>query len=103
MEKMTKRQFKQLHAGGELLLLWAGLGTKEHFAELLGEKLAAGEYLPDYARPVTSYGHIDDRHHAVYIDEANGLVYMERIEEGDDWKNWSSHRPEPHTTIYILN
>ena len=93
---LSKVDFKRMHKGGELLLLWAGANTKEAYASAISDKLAAGVNLSDYARNTTSHGYIDNGEHRCYIDEANGLVYLEtKFTYGD--KN------AVNTTIYLTN
>ena len=96
MQAITKKEFKQLHADGKLSLAGAALLTKEDVADVI--EAARKNGAPLMTQPTTSYGNIDDRHHKLYRD--GDIVYLERIEQGDDWKRWSSHRPKPHTTVY---
>ena len=96
MQAITKKEFKQLHAEGALALAGAVTLTKEEARDVI--EAARKNGVPLVTQPTTSYGDIDDRHHKVYRD--GGIIYLERIEEGDDWRRWSSDRPKPHTTVY---
>lgn len=100
MESITKTKFKQMHKNGELLLLGSSSTTKEDVAAIAQKAIDAGELPSGEQTTPGGYGSIDDRHHKVYMDEANGIVYLERIEVGDDWKKWSSDAPLPLTVVY---
>lgn len=96
MQKITKTEFKQLHAAGKLSLAGAALLTKEEAADVI--EAARKNDVPLMTKPTTNHGFIDDRHHSVYRD--GNIIYLERIEQGDDWQRTSSHRPKPHTAVY---
>lgn len=76
MEPMTKKEFKRLHANGELLLLDAVNLSKEEASTRLQRKINEGVFLYDYAMNVTSIGTLTKRETVSY-DEANGIVYLE--------------------------
>lgn len=102
MESLAKTTFKRMHTNGELLLLGAASLTKEASADVVNAAIKL-EKLPTGTQVAPgSFGFIDDRHHKIYMDEANSIVYLERIEIGDDWQRTSSHRPKPHTTVYRI-
>lgn len=96
MDKISKTLFKQLHGAGKLSLAGATSLSKEDAADVVAAARKTGT--PLATQPTTSYGNIDDRHHKVYRD--GDIIYIERIEVGDEWKKWSSHKPTPHTTVY---
>lgn len=100
MESITKTKFKQMHKNGELLLLGSSSTTKEDVAAIVQKAIDAGELPVGEQTTPGSHGFIDDRHHKIYMDEANGIVYLERIEVGDDWRKWSSSEPLPLTAVY---
>lgn len=100
MQSLQKKQFKAMHSNGQLLLLGAASLTKEASADVVNAAIKLNKLPEGTQTNPGSYGYIDDRHHKVYYDEPNSVIYLERIEVGDDWKAWSSHRPKPHTTVY---
>ena len=96
MQNITKTEFKKLHASGRLSLAGAASITKEAARDVIEAARKTGTAIN--TTPTTSYGYIDDRHHKVYRD--GDIIYLERIEQGDDWKKWGNFKPKPHTTVY---
>lgn len=97
MQNISKTEFKKMHASNQLLLLGAPQLTKEATADVIAAAIKTGTQ-PIGGKPTTSFGFIDDRHHKVYRD--GDFIYLERIEQGDDWKKTSSHKPETFTVVY---
>lgn len=76
LERMTKREFTELHRGGKLGLLTAGSGTIEHWRQSIAEALAnSGRTMQSYLRPVTR-ADIDGSDTAIYEDYEQGIIYV---------------------------
>lgn len=76
LEKMTKREFTELHRSGALGLLHAGAGDIEHYQERIAEALASsGRTMQSYLMPVTRPD-IDGSDTTIYEDYAEGIVYV---------------------------
>lgn len=76
LEKMTKREFTELHRGGALGLLHAGAGTLEHHQAAIAEALAkSGRTIQSYLIPVTR-ADIDGSDTAIYEDYKLGIIYV---------------------------
>lgn len=75
IEKMTKREFTNLHRNGALGLLHAGAGCIEHYQESIADALAkSGRTMQSYLIPVTR-ADIDGKNTAVYEDYEQGIIY----------------------------
>ena len=76
LEKMTKREFTELHRGGALGLLTAGAGDIEHYQAAIAEALAkSGRTMQSYLIPVTR-ADIDGSDTAIYEDYRRGIIYV---------------------------
>lgn len=76
IEKMSKREFTELHRSGALGLLCAGAGTIEHYQSAIAEALASGgRTMQSYLIPVTR-ADIDGKDTAVCEDYAQGIIYV---------------------------
>ncbi len=81
LEKMTKREFTELHRSGAIGLLTAGPGTIEHYRAAIAETLAKGvciscdRTMQSYLQPVTR-ADIDGKDTAIYEDYEQGIIYV---------------------------
>lgn len=76
LEKMTKREFTELHRGGALGLLHAGPGDIEHYQKSIADVLEeSGRTMQSYLQPVTR-ADIDGSDTAIYEDYAADIVYV---------------------------
>lgn len=77
LEKMTKREFKELHRSGALGILYAGIGDIKYFQNSIAEVLASsGRTMQSYLKPVTR-ADIDGKDTAmIYEDYAQGIIYV---------------------------
>lgn len=75
MEKMTKRDFTELHRSGEIGLLTAGPGDIEHYKAVIAEALEkSGGTMQSYLVPVTQ-ADIDGSDTTIYEDYEQGIIY----------------------------
>ena len=76
MEKMTKREFTELHRSGEIGLLYVGYGTIEQLRAKRAEALAkSGRDMQSYLQPVTR-ADIDGSDVTIYEDYERGIIYV---------------------------
>lgn len=76
IEKMTKREFTELHRSGALGLLHAGAGNIAFYQKSIAEALAkSGRTMQSYLVPVTR-ADIDGKDTAIYEDYAEGIVFV---------------------------
>ena len=76
VEKMTKREFTELHRSGALGLLQAGPGTIENWKTAIAEALAKSDRtMQSYLQPVTR-ADIDGSDTTIYEDYAQGIIYV---------------------------
>ena len=92
--QMTKKQFKQMYKNGELLLLDGGIQHDAQWcADKLEERLENGVDLSDYASNTTHHENIDDKHHTIWYNEENNLIFLQDLWEEDNIA---------HTTVYLI-
>lgn len=76
LEKMTKREFTELHRSGKIGLLGAGAGTMEWFRAGIAKELErTGKTMESYLAPVTR-ADIDGRDTNIYEDYKLGIIYV---------------------------
>lgn len=95
LEKMTKREFTELHRSGAIGLLHAGPGTIEYYQTAIGKALAeSGRTMQSYLSPVTR-ADIDGKETAIYEDYEHGIIYVYT-----SYRRTSDGAQINHATIY---
>lgn len=95
IEKMTKRDFTELHRSGAIGLLAAGPGGIEHYQERISEALEnSGRTMQSYLVPVTR-ADIDGSDTAIYEDYTQGIIYVHT-----SYKRSGDGTQIDHCTVY---
>lgn len=95
LEKMTKREFTELHRSGAIGLLKAGPGTIEYYQTAIAEALAkSGRNMQSYLIRVTR-ADIDGKDTAIYEDYKQGIIYVYT-----SYKRAGDGTQIDHATIY---
>ena len=76
LEKMTKRDFTELHKGGKIGLLTALPGELQDVRQRIADKMASdGRAMTSYLMPVST-ADIDGSDTAIYEDYAQSIIYV---------------------------